>query len=226
MYQFNVPEIPSGATNISVSCIAKVQHTRSTASGEVQLYSGNTAKGSVSTFGNTATTVDLTTGTWTASELGDVRIRIGNNYNGGTTTYYTRFYGATLTVSYTIVEDVYIYTISNISTNHTIAIADASSSSIPYFLKVNNEFRQVNKIYRKVNNVWVEISVEDLADVQGPYFYKGHTVMTGSVSRSDTTTSIVINDGALPAGNYTLRYEDSNGSIISNIDEIANITIS
>lgn len=161
MYKFNVPAIPSNATNISVSCTAKVEHTRtSSSSGQVQLYNGSTAKGSASSFGSTAATVNLTTGTWTASELSDVRIRIGNNYTGGTTTYRTRFYGATLTISYTIAEDVYTYTISNIAIDHSISITDA----LKMFIKLNGQYKRCNKIYKKINNVWTEVDYTTLTD--------------------------------------------------------------
>lgn len=156
LYKFNVPTVPPIATNISVSCTAKVQHTRSTASGQVQLYSENTAKGSVSTFGNTTTTVNLTTGTWTASELNDVRIRIGNSYTGGTTTYETRFYGATLTISYTVANEVYIYTIPSITSDHVIVIRDVSSAGLPIRVKQNGTWVTAKKLFIKQNGSWVQ----------------------------------------------------------------------
>ena len=128
LYSFETPILPSNAVITSVSCVAKVQHTRvyTPESGEIQLYSGLTPKGSISTFkdssSNTTSIVTLDTGTWTNEELNDIRIRIGTNYNGND--YYLRFYGATFTINYTIPEESYVYIISNISADHEIAIDD------------------------------------------------------------------------------------------------------
>ena len=155
IYSFDVSSIPSNATIVSVECTAKAQHTHSsTTYGSIQLYSGSTAKGTASTFRAT-TTMDLNCGSWTRSELSDIRIRIGNTYTGGTTTYYTRFYGADLTVVYTVPGDYcYGYTISNISADHTIVISDAVSAKV--YLKVNGSWVQATKVYKKISGSWVE----------------------------------------------------------------------
>lgn len=156
LYGFNVPKIPSTATNISVSCTAKVEHTHgNTNYGQVQLYSGDTAKGSASTF-RTASAINLTTGTWTASELEDVRIRIGNSYTGGTTNYYTRFYGATLTISYTVANEVYIYTIPSVTSDHVIVIRDVSSAGLPIRVKQNGTWVTAKKLFVRQNGTWVQ----------------------------------------------------------------------
>lgn len=152
LYGFDTSSIPQNVIINSVSCVAKVQHTRNNTNGEVQLYYGSTPKGSVSTFGNTTATINLDCGEWTREELSNIRIRIGNNYNGGTTTYYTRFYGATLSINYyAIVEnnpDFYYY-IQNISSDHTIEIAYAP------IVKQNGQWEKHSKLYKKENNVWV-----------------------------------------------------------------------
>ena len=167
IYGFDVSEIPQNATINSVSCSAKVEHTHTrTTYGSVQLYSGSTAKGSASTF-RTTETVNLTTGTWTRSELSNIRIRIGSTYTGNTTTYYTRFYGADLTINYTVNEASYTYTISNISADHAIIVDDREKQ----YIKLNNEYKRIIKFYKKVNNVWVETAYEDL-NTSGPYIHK------------------------------------------------------
>ena len=165
IYSFDVSSIPSNATIVSVECTAKAQHTHSsTTYGSIQLYSGSTAKGTASTFRAT-TTMDLDCGSWTRSELSNIRIRIGNTYTGGTTTYYTRFYGADLTVVYTVPGDYcYGYTISNISADHAIVISDAAGTQKVY-LKVNGSWVQASKVYKKVNGSWVEqTSFDNLFD--------------------------------------------------------------
>ena len=176
-YAFDVSSIPQNATINSVTCQAKVEHTRSTAAGSVQLYSGTNAKGSASTFGNTATVVNLTTGTWTRSELNDIRIRVGNTYNGGTTTYYTRFYGANLVINYTAPGTggtilYYSYTISNISADHTITVEDAGQRAQ---VKLNGAWVSVTDVYKKVSGGWVkQTNLDDLFNPTGTIYVRGN----------------------------------------------------
>lgn len=110
-YKFGL-SIPPTATVNSVSCSVRVRcsttNTTYVETRQVQLYSGTTtAKGTARTIGGSSTlsnvTYNLTTGTWTAEELNDARIRIyaKRGTTNTTTGYYVRFYGATLTVNYT-----------------------------------------------------------------------------------------------------------------------------
>lgn len=222
MYKFDTSSIPENATINSISCTVKAQHTRSTAIGQAQLYTGSTAKGSAYTFGNTTTAFELTTGTWTRSELNDIKLRIGSNYTG-TSTYYTRFYGATLTVNYTVQEDIYTYTISNISADHAIVIADTVER---LYIKVNEQFLRCKKIFRKVNNVWTEVALNSLT-AHEVYIYMGSMFdQLGYVDKSLNDLTINISDGALASGTYTLVYEDESDLPITNVDKITTITIS
>lgn len=168
-YGFDCSSIPQNATINSVSCLAKVQHTRTSSnSGIVQLYSGNNEKGSASSFGNTITTVSLNTGTWTRDELENIKIRIGNNYNGGTTSYYTRFYGAELTVTYTVQDDYYSYTIQNVTTNHTVAVRPNKT-----ILKLSGTWTDMKGVYVKVNGSWVkQTDFSAVFDPNGIYVLK------------------------------------------------------
>lgn len=118
-YSFDLSDIPENAIIDSVSCTAKVtiSSTLSTriSARQVQLYHGiSTAKGSASTVSTTATSTSLTCGTWTREELNDCRIRIytKRGTRNTTTTYYNRFYGATLTVEYTYNNVNYVITTS------------------------------------------------------------------------------------------------------------------
>ena len=126
-YSFDTSSIPSNATITSISCQVKGCVTRTSNAATAQLYSGSTAKGSTSylSYNSNVTTINLTCGTWTATELQNARIRIVSTYTN-TTNYYAQFYGATLTVNYTVEEDVYTYTISNISADHAIVIEDVA----------------------------------------------------------------------------------------------------
>ena len=105
-YKFPVSGIPEGASISSVSCIAKIRinSTSRVSNTNIQLYSGTTAKGFSKTFSSTSTsnTVTLNDATWTVSEVNNARLRFGgkkanSNYSG-----YIYFYGATLSVTYSL----------------------------------------------------------------------------------------------------------------------------
>ena len=107
-YTFDFSEIPVGATIDSISCQAKCYISTTNSSRittrQVQLFSGTTAKGSAYTVSNSTTAFTVSAGSWTRDELQDARIRIyavrGSSNTG--TTYYFRFYGATVNVTYSV----------------------------------------------------------------------------------------------------------------------------
>ena len=106
-YTFNVSGIPEGATIESVTCSAKVQvsSTSYISTAVLQLYSGTTAKGSsTSARTTTATTYNLSPGSWTLAELDNIQIRYTGTRGTSNTTRaaYLRFYGADLTINYSI----------------------------------------------------------------------------------------------------------------------------
>lgn len=108
-WSFDTSVIPAGATIVSVACSAKAM-TQQTGGNrvttyEMQLYKGTTtAKGSKTTLSTTATAYDMSCGSWTRAELDQCYIRLHaiRGKNSTTTTYYLRFYGATLKVTYKI----------------------------------------------------------------------------------------------------------------------------
>ena len=106
-YTFDVTGIPSGATINSVTCQVKasVSSTSYIATAVLQLYTGTTAKGSTTSFrSNTATTYTLSPGSWTISELASARIRATATRGTSNTSRsaYIYFYGANLTINYSI----------------------------------------------------------------------------------------------------------------------------
>ncbi len=166
---FNFPSIdlPSGATVQSIACAVTLQfNANNSTSGftsSCQLYSGSTAKGSatnwVTSGSNVAkTTYNLTTGTWSNSDLSSVRVYITATNSARQTQRYVYMYGATLTVTYEISGTLYVYTISNISADHTIVVANAGSSGDIMYLKVNGGWVSCSKVYKKVSGSWVEQS--------------------------------------------------------------------
>ena len=156
--------IPSSATIQSVSASATLQFSRggssSSFTSSCQMYSGSTAKGSSTTVVSSATdlaktTFTLTPGTWTASDLADVRFYL-TAYNGASSTQRTmQVYGVTFSVTYTVSGEVYTYTITNVQADHTIVVSAGTVTSKIYF-KNGSSWVGATKVYKKVNGSWVE----------------------------------------------------------------------
>ena len=149
-YNFDCSSIPQNATISSVSCTATVRTGSSSGLSKCQLYSGNTAKGSVySLTGTSQTTIQLDCGTWTRAELDNAKFYFEGQNSSSTS---IRIWGVDLVVEYTISgANVYTYTISNITSDHTIIIQDKSG----VYLKVGGEYVRA-KVYKKISNSWVE----------------------------------------------------------------------
>lgn len=119
LYKFDCSVIPADATIDSVTCSAKAYISNTTSNRitnrTIQLYYGtNTAKGSASTVSTSTTAFNMTCGTWTRNELNNCYIRLygKRGTSNTTTTYYFRFYGATLTIKYTYNYQTYTVTTS------------------------------------------------------------------------------------------------------------------
>lgn len=101
-------EIPENATIDDVECRVK-GHLENTSKSKanLQLFAGSTAKGSASKFTSTsAQTVTLSTGTWTRSEIDDLKLRFEIGYYGGLVN------GATVTITYTWSDVKYTVSVS------------------------------------------------------------------------------------------------------------------
>ena len=121
-YTFNVSGVPEEAQIDSIECKVKVRvsSTSYISAGEVQLYSGETEKGSgVSARTTSATTYTISNpGSWTRSELDNIEIRYTGTRGTSQTTRaaYLYFYGCDLTINYSI---------------HGMAYTINASSSVP-----------------------------------------------------------------------------------------------
>lgn len=114
-YTFNVQGIPSNATITSVSCVVR-GYINSRVSGAIlQLYSNTTAKGSsTSLTATSATNITLAnTGSWTVSELSNLRLRLQGRRSSTNNNSYIYFYGSDITINYTYQETVYEITSVN-----------------------------------------------------------------------------------------------------------------
>lgn len=113
-WAFDLSSIPSNATITNVTCSARCSNTNSspvqggntTVSMGVTNGSEYTAKVASETpaFGKEATVVTISSADYTREELNNFRLRIfaARGYFSTNTSYHTKFYGATLTIDYTI----------------------------------------------------------------------------------------------------------------------------
>ena len=123
-YTFDV-DIPDGATITSVTCKAKarVSSTNYLTTAVHQLYAGSTAKGSTTSYcSTTASARDVDGGSsWTLAEARNVQLRSTATRGTSNTSRaaYIRFYGADMTVAYTVSGTEYELTVTN-STSATV----------------------------------------------------------------------------------------------------------
>ena len=115
-YEIDTSAVPETATSVTVSCTVKICVSNSSgySTATIQMYSGNTAKGFATSFYNSTSTTarTMSVGTWTRSELENARFRIEGQKNTSSNRY-IRFYGATITVNWTISGTEYETTIVN-----------------------------------------------------------------------------------------------------------------
>ena len=175
--------LPSGATLQSVSCSATLQfNANGSSSGftsSFQMYANTTAKGSstqwVSSGSNVAkTTYTINMGTWSSTDLTNPRFYITATNSARSTARQIYVYGATMTVTYQMSSGgVYVYTISNVSANHTIVVTSSGGSNTIY-VKINGSWVAASAVYKKVNGSWVQQS--DLTTVfsSGTNYLKGN----------------------------------------------------
>ena len=167
-YPFDFSEIPAGATIQSVS--VKVYGARENATvdsthvARFQCYSGSTAKGTIQDFTSTSNSLVTVSdpGTWTASELHDAQLRFEVGYYGG------RMLGITWNVTYEV--DGYVYTITNVTADHAIAVTSASTTAL--YVKLNGSWVQVSRAYRKSSGTWQQVSL-DAAFQSGTNYVRG-----------------------------------------------------
>lgn len=141
LWIFDVSSIPSNATIDKVTCTARCYNSNTQAfyagNTSVHLLVGTTSKvitSGIKAFGNTPVEVTLTSTDYTREELDSFRLKIQSTrgYLGTNNTYYTRLYGATLTVEYT------------------------TPVGEQFMLKTGGVWTTVSKVYKKINGIWVE----------------------------------------------------------------------
>ena len=168
-------EIPDEAVIDSVDCDVKIRCSSSAGmvSSTIQLYYGDSAKGSAIDFTNNADTNIRTfsdTGSWTREEIEDLQLRI---YAQKQNNRYVYFYGSDLTVNYSY--DEYIYTVNASSQSESVTVSPSTQEA--------SKGNSATVKLLNIENV-SEIAVED----------NGDNVTNRLVHDSGTTYLYVIDD--------------------------------
>ena len=133
VYNFDCSEIPPNAIINSVTCVATASCYSNGQYFNVrtlQLYNGTTAKGTAVTItgnGSTSAEHNINGGSWTRDELNSISIieHIERGTSSTSTQASFSFWGATLTVNYTLPnQECYQYALTNISSDHVITVGD------------------------------------------------------------------------------------------------------
>lgn len=206
-YNFDTSNIPNGATINSVTCTAKAyinttNNSRITTR-QIQLFSGNTAKGSASTISNSTTVITMTPGTWTASELINARIRIyvKRGTSNTSSAYYARMYGATLTVNYSISGTEYEI-VSTLATNAVDSIDPSGQTWV-----LGGGSYDLNIYADSIDDIMVEDNGIDVTDQLSSAVVPGETekftgVPTSYDSANSSYDSIYKGTTSSPLGPY------------------------
>ena len=157
--------IPSGSTIQNVNCSVTLQYNRNNSSSgftsSVQMYANTTAKGSSQswvTAGGTdvaKTTLNLSVGSWTASQINNARFYLTATNNASSTRRYVYIYGVSFSVTYEIDGVIYVYTVNNITADHTIVVT-APTAQNELYVKVNGTWTKATTVYKKVSGSWVQ----------------------------------------------------------------------
>ncbi len=160
-YNFDCSSIPADAIITSVTCVAAAScysNGQHFSTKTLQLYNGNTAKGTATTItgnGSTKANHNIDGGTWTRSELNNIKIVLYIQRGNNTTQASFSFWGATLTVQYTLPSNpYYAYTISNLSADHTVVVSEATTDKM--FVKVGTNWVEAVNVYKRVSGSWVK----------------------------------------------------------------------
>lgn len=200
-WEFELEEIPAGATINSITCNYKARTSNSSTSyinqATIQLYSGTTAKGSSKSILSTSTSASsiTTPGTWTAAEINaGVRLRTYAKRGTSRTTsnYYIYFYGADISITYTYEGTAYEITASSNVSGVTIAPA-------------TQEIMQGGSGSVTVNSITDVVITDNGTDVTSSFVQAADTI--SAVPESQTNSGL---DGGTSYVNYAVGYSAEN----------------
>lgn len=126
-YTFDDPEIPNNATitAVTIRATGRLSSTSSSNAMTALAYAGTTSKGSATSFTTTSSsTKTLSAGSWTAAQLSNIRLRLSTYHTSTVTRRYAMFYGADVTINYSISTTAYTIAASSNVSNATISPAN------------------------------------------------------------------------------------------------------
>jgi len=180
-------KIPTGATINSINCICRcrINNTQSQriSTREVQLYAGSTPKGTPHDVQNNNDAISITPGNdWTAEEVNNMKIRIHGvrGKNNNTNDYYFWFYGASVSVNYTLNDFEY-----EVSFQNSSSVVTTEPSTTKYILHGNGQsikyigITDINSISIKDNDVDVKNLIEpyqSASTIYSPTSFVGGTL--------------------------------------------------
>ena len=129
---YDTSDIPANAIIQSVTANARLRISSSSrvTNRVCQLYSGTTAKGTGVSFSSTSSggaVVSPTAGSWTRSELSDLRMRIGGTGSSSSQSKYIYIYGTDITITYTVPSVVSVTGVTLDKSTDTIAVGSTTS---------------------------------------------------------------------------------------------------
>lgn len=239
IYSFNITGIPQGATINSVACSVKAYATNTSASTRnVQLYSGDTAKGSAYQLPTSSNTFSLTTGSWTLSELSNCKLRFDGqrSSSGSGNTPYIRFYGANLTINYSYQSVVYEVTATSSVEDSTITpgYSEVESGSSLNFRIDTNDISDVivtdNNVditdqlveHQEFNSTTVNTNLGTYTLISGSFNGNGATYFSGLAGKGVNNTQTTSNyysgsSGTIAVFTYSLAFNLPNNAIIDRV---------
>lgn len=240
IYNIDVTNIPSGATINSVTCSIKAYATSTNISTRtVQLYSGSTAKGSAYTLPTSNQTFNLTTGSWTLSELQNCKLRFNgqrSNSGGGGSNYYIRFYGANLIVNYSYQDVVYEVTATSSVQDSTISpgyseVSNGDSlefridtNDISEIIVTDNDVDVTDQLIEKIiyPNTSINTNLGNYTLVSGSFNGSGASYFQGivgnGVDASKTTSNYYSGgSGVIAVFTYNMNFTLPSNAIITKV---------
>lgn len=207
-YEFNkssLTNIPSNATITSITANVKyyVNSTTYVTAVSIQLCSNTTKKGSAVTSRPTSgTKYAITTGSWTRAELDNIRLYVSGTHNASNSNGYIYFYGADVTINYSISGTEYEIT-STLATDKIDEIDPAGVTAVMggngYELRIDGA--SIDEISVEDNGVDVTSSLVRHNNVAGTQTFTG-------IPTSFDSTNSVYNTTAGDSGNgiYSTNY--------------------
>lgn len=226
-YKFDCSSIPENATITSVACSAKtsVYQTTYFSTRNVQLYHGDTAKGTatqITATGSNGTSHSINGGSWTRAELDDISVvvLVTRSASSPTADASFSFWGATLRVDYTTPDGCF-YTLTNVQGDHTVVVEEAPYFSITTSSTYANASASVSPahIYQG-QNATITLSVQNLYEVTVKL---DGTDITNNFAGSNGTYTYTLQN---VTANHTLAIEEAPHYTVTASSKVNGATIS